>query len=342
VNDRLVDVGDEINGRVVLEQTLDVCREISLSYRDQFTIQLGSTSGEIHNRSRFVYKLDGVNQEWVKTTEQNPNINFMSLRYGDYTLRVRMLNDDGTIGDDEATLEIHIATPIWRARWAMLLYVLLVLAAVWWWRRWFLRRQKERDELEHQRRELEKQQWMSEMRRQMENEGGIISKPAYKEEKLSFKPVTEELVGFVKQKVEQYAVPVEKRTKLQFASSLNRITMRFDPALMARLLDILLGNAVKFSPSGSRVKVSLSEASKNIELQVADRGLGIPEEARAHMFDATVDPGIGLDVVMRIANLHGGTVSADDNPDGGTVFTVLLPIDAPEEVPIEEAVIIED
>ena len=75
---------------------------------------------------------------------------------------------------------------------------------------------------------------------------------------------------------------------------------------------------------------------------MADRGLGIPEEARAHMFDATVDPGIGLDVVMRIANLHGGTVSADDNPDGGTVFTVLLPIDAPEEVPIEEAVIIED
>ena len=115
-----------------------------MEYGDQFTIQLASSSGEIHNRSRFVYRLEGFNDNWARTSEVNPNISCMSLRYGNYTLHVRMLNDDGTMGEDEATLDIHIATPFWRARWAMVLYMLLVLAAVWWWRRYFLRHQEER------------------------------------------------------------------------------------------------------------------------------------------------------------------------------------------------------
>ena len=343
VNDRLVNVGDEINGRVVLEQTLDVCREISLSYRDQFTIQLGSTSGEIHNRSRFVYKLDGVNQEWVKTTEQNPNINFMSLRYGDYTLRVRMLNDDGTIGDDEATLEIHIATPLWRARWAMLLYVLLVLAAVWLWRKWFLKRQKERADAETLCRELEKQQWMSEMRLQMEKDGLLIKTKHPEREKLTFKPTLNELIGFVKNVTESFRPATGNRQlKLSFISSLNRLTMSFDAALIARALDILFTNSTKFAPSGSRVKVSIDSENGQAVIRVADRGVGIPEAVRPHIFDDDIESGVGFGTIKRIAELHGGSVAIEDNPGGGTIFIIRLPIDAPEETPIEEAVIIED
>ena len=73
---------------------MDECRDITLRYSDQFTIQLGSSSGEIHNRSRFVYRLEGFSDNWVRTSVLNPNITFNSLSAGDYTLRVRMLNDE--------------------------------------------------------------------------------------------------------------------------------------------------------------------------------------------------------------------------------------------------------
>ena len=343
VADRDVVVGEEINGRVILEKALNECRKLSLSYKDQFTVQLASNSGEIHNPSRFVYMLEGVNEDWVKTSEVNPNISFMSLRYGDYTLRVRMLNDDGTIGEDEISLDIHVAAPFWRARWAMLFYVLAVLAAVWLWRRYFLRRQKERMELEQQLREMEKIQWMNDMRAQLMKEGVTLKQaPETPQEKLFYQPVVDELVNFARTAVEGYKMPEEKACKLSFSTSLNRLTMRFDPVLLTRLFEILISNATKFSPRGSRIKVSLAKVDNMAEIRVADRGLGIPDDARSHLFDEHA--GIGLDVVKRIVDMHGGTARAEDNPDGGTIFVISLPADIkPEDdAPIEYAVQMDD
>jgi signal transduction histidine kinase len=51
---------------------------------------------------------------------------------------------------------------------------------------------------------------------------------------------------------------------------------------------------------------------------------------------------VNFSTIKRIAELHGGSVAIEDNPGGGTIFIIHLPIDAPEETPIEEAVIIED
>ena len=344
--DEEVPIGSEIDGRVILKKSLNEQREVTLKYGDQFTIQLSSSSGEIHNRSRFVYQLEGFNDNWVRTAEVNPNISYMSLRYGDYTLHVRMLKDDGTMGEDEATIEIHIATPFWRARWAMLLYILLVLAAVWWWRRYFLRRQTERMALEQQRREIEKMQWMNEMRAQLAKEGVTLQRKETPEpqEELTFMPAMEDIVAFVRTTVNAFKMPEEKACKLSFSTPLNGMTTHFDSELLGRLINILIGNSVKFSPRGARIKVTLTNVGDMAELRIADHGLGIPEYARAHMFDADADSGIGLGDVKRIVDLHGGNVFAEDNPDGGTIFVVQLPVNgkpAADDIPIEEAVIID-
>jgi signal transduction histidine kinase len=65
------------------------------------------------------------------------------------------------------------------------------------------------------------------------------------------------------------------------------------------------------------------------------------------MFEPRTKPNIGLDVVKQIAELHGGSVRAEDNPGGGTVFIVLLPVTVSaaktdDDTPIEEAVVMED
>ena len=130
-----VEIGKKTEGRIILDEAIDDCRELSLRYGDQFTIQLSSTSGEIHNKSRFVYKLEGFNDNWVRTSELNPNITYMSLPTGSYTLCVRMLNDDGTIGADESRISITIRPPFYRTWWAILCYLLCIAGAVCWWYR---------------------------------------------------------------------------------------------------------------------------------------------------------------------------------------------------------------
>ncbi len=124
-----VEVGMEIDGHVILDETLDKQRSISLtSNENQFTIHMASDNGEVKNPARFVYQLKGFNDKWIKTTAANPDITYMSLPSGNYTLCVRMLNDDGTMGEMESQLSITIDSPWYRSWWAYTCYFLLLVA----------------------------------------------------------------------------------------------------------------------------------------------------------------------------------------------------------------------
>lgn len=131
--DEVVEVGKEFNGRVVLDKPLDIVRSISLNYSEnQFTVLMGSDNGGVNNGTRFLYKLEGFNERWTRTTETTPSITYMSLPSGSYTLCVRMLNDDGTMGQVESQLHITIAAPWYRSWWAVLVYIALIAAALWY------------------------------------------------------------------------------------------------------------------------------------------------------------------------------------------------------------------
>ena len=73
---------------------------------------------------------------WIKTPAGHADITYMGLSPGSYTLCVRMLRDDGTMGDQEAELDITILSPWYRSWWAWLVYALavvgLVLTRRWW------------------------------------------------------------------------------------------------------------------------------------------------------------------------------------------------------------------
>ena len=161
-----VEVGKEYDGHVILEEALDVCKELVLRHdENQFTIQLATDKGEAHNTSRFIYQLEGFSDKWIKTEEVDPNITYMSLHHGSYKLHVRMLNDDGTMGDYEATLEITITPPLIRNRWLMIAFLTLLAGGIYFWRRRFLKKHAERVELENYRNEIHKKHWMSAMKK---------------------------------------------------------------------------------------------------------------------------------------------------------------------------------
>nr|WP_243146606.1 ATP-binding protein [Scytonema sp. UIC 10036] len=108
-----------------------------------------------------------------------------------------------------------------------------------------------------------------------------------------------------------------------------------------RLLQVvwnLLANAIKFTPQGGRVEVSLSQANSFVEIIVRDTGVGIKAEFLPHVFERFRQAdgsttrqfgglGLGLAIVRHLVELHGGTVRAESDGEGkGATFTVKLPV----------------
>ena len=119
-----------------------------------------------------------------------------------------------------------------------------------------------------------------------------------------------------------------------------RVELRLDPssrcqgdrARLAQIVMALLSNALKFTPAGGRVLVTLDTDAPHTRISVSDSGRGIAPELLPHVFEvfrrAERAPGLGLGLSMArgLAALHGGTVEAfSEGADRGSTFTVRLP-----------------
>lgn len=103
------------------------------------------------------------------------------------------------------------------------------------------------------------------------------------------------------------------------------------PAALERAASNLVRNAVQASPDGGRVEVAVFEDGDEILIRVADRGPGISDEDLPRIFDRFYrgaearerhGSGLGLAIVAQVAELHDGSVAAENRPDGGAVFTL--------------------
>ena len=131
---QLVEVGAEFNGRIILDEALDQQRSITLKYHEnQFTILMASDNGGVNNKTRFAYCLKGFNDTWIKTSNGQADITYMGLPSGNYTLRVRVLHDDGTMDDEISELDIEILSPWYRSWWAWIIYTLLIVILIFGW-----------------------------------------------------------------------------------------------------------------------------------------------------------------------------------------------------------------
>jgi signal transduction histidine kinase len=111
-----------------------------------------------------------------------------------------------------------------------------------------------------------------------------------------------------------------------------------DPDRLQQVIWNLLSNAVKFTPEGGRVEISLRRAGAQGEIVVTDDGVGISPDFLPHVFehfrqaDSTSTRkhgglGLGLAIVRRLIELHGGTVTAESKGEGrGATFRIRLPL----------------
>ena len=114
-----------------------------------------------------------------------------------------------------------------------------------------------------------------------------------------------------------------------------------DAIFLRRVLDNLLGNALKFTPRGGSVSVRLEQKGDHLVLEVSDTGIGVSPDHQQRVFDRfyQVDGssrrrhggvGLGLAVVKDLVELHGGEVTLESEVGKGSTFTVSLPIQDPE------------
>ncbi|WP_457651474.1 ATP-binding protein [Rhodocaloribacter sp.] len=146
-----------------------------------------------------------------------------------------------------------------------------------------------------------------------------------------------DLAAFLRELVQAFCPLAErKRIVLTFEADPEAMTVYFDADQMEKVFGNLLSNALKFTPEGGAVRVTVSEDAGHAVVCVADTGPGIAEDDLAHIFDrfyqtgesaSKLQPGtgIGLSLVKELVELHGGVIEVESAVGQGSTFAVRLP-----------------
>ncbi len=146
-----------------------------------------------------------------------------------------------------------------------------------------------------------------------------------------------ELVPLVRESLELMApLAAEKSVKLAAAGPLPEVVANVDAGAIRQALVNLLDNAIKFSPPGASVEISLTATATDWRIAISDNGPGIPAAEHARIFERfyrlgselrreTQGTGIGLSLVKAVAEAHGGRVTLESAPGAGSIFTIIGP-----------------
>src|SRR5215208_3631967 len=129
-----------------------------------------------------------------------------------------------------------------------------------------------------------------------------------------------------------------KKNQKLLLSAPEQLSASCDADRLRVAIDNLISNAIKYSPQHSTIRISVSQQAEGVTISVADEGPGLPPEDMARLFGrfqrlsakptgGESSTGLGLSIVKRIANLHGGSVVAESGGVGsGTTFAIRLPV----------------
>lgn len=132
------------------------------------------------------------------------------------------------------------------------------------------------------------------------------------------------------------AQAMQKDIQLLYGEPMNEIRIKGDQSHMERVFQNIISNAIKYSPEGGTVQISLTEDEEDVYLEVADTGYGIPEEDLPFIFerfrrvskhkDKASGTGLGLAITKALVEAHDGHIGVTSKEGEGTTFTVTLPL----------------
>jgi signal transduction histidine kinase len=152
--------------------------------------------------------------------------------------------------------------------------------------------------------------------------------------KLEYRPEWVEVQTFCLNLVEDFQLFGQFNRSITFHQEGHCTHAYVDEKLLYSILSNLLSNAIKFSPAHSTVQLALSCEPHSVTFRVQDQGIGIAFDDQINIYDLftrgknareILGTGLGLAVVKRCVELHGGEITVDSQLNAGTTFTVKLP-----------------
>jgi PAS domain S-box-containing protein len=156
--------------------------------------------------------------------------------------------------------------------------------------------------------------------------------------KMEFKPEPLGLPGLCARMVDEVLSATDRRCPIELHTGSVTDEAQADEGLMRHIFINLLTNAVKYSEAGEAVVFEVRREGAEAICAIRDRGIGIPTEDREWLFNAfqrgrnvgqRPGTGLGLVIVKRCVELHGGSIALESAPGEGTVVTVRLPLFTP-------------
>ena len=317
--------------------------------------------------------LEGLEKEW-RFMGQDTYVAYSNLKPGKYVFHLRAQRPDGVWGTQSLSLPITIRAPFWKTTEAKLAYLLLALLSAGGLVLLFIKMRLNKEQLALATREkafftnisheiLTPLTLIYGPARELVTRSGLSPEDRQLVQMLSnnserLRQMTEQLLNFnrmgagkeEKLQVVKTNLPAILRNDLaNYALSTRDKGISLEDNLpeedelwcdvekVERIVCNLLGNAIKFTPSGGRIRMEYEHAGDSLSICVKDNGIGIPEDKLKKIFDRyeRLDSdggrkgvkgfGVGLHYSLALARIHRGLLTAARNEEGGSAFTLSIP-----------------
>jgi signal transduction histidine kinase len=169
--------------------------------------------------------------------------------------------------------------------------------------------------------------------RMLELVNGILGISQLESGRMPLDPVTFDLDEMVTDVLDaQRPLAKEKQLTLETDGNGSGVGIEADQNVLQRVLENLVGNAIKFTPQGGIVSVTVEPLATSVEIAVSDTGPGVPVEIRDQLFNKFVrggqaerGSGLGLAFCRMAVEAHGGSIWLDTDRESGATFRVTLP-----------------
>lgn len=165
IHNKMVQIGEKINGRILLPQNLSLTEEVVIKdIENDFSFDFVSLHYTNPAKHLYAYKLDGYHDDWVYLEKGQQSANFSNLDAGSYTFLVKATNGEGQWSSNIAQVRIEVLPPWWKTWWAYVLYVCFILLVLWILRRITVRQQELKNELVIEQIKHEKEKELTELK----------------------------------------------------------------------------------------------------------------------------------------------------------------------------------
>jgi signal transduction histidine kinase/AraC-like DNA-binding protein len=295
-------------------------------------------------------------------------LNYTNIPAGDYNLLIRMY-DDAMTQIAERSIKIHISPPFWNSWWFKSISILAILAIALIALRYYINRLR-------QKHTEEKVRFFANMAHEVRTSMMLISAPVNKmNEKNNFSDTDRYYLDLVKQQVHRLLITashlldfqkadagkgqpsfamtnlarivadsikvfeslaISRGIELEFINISPEYLSAVDSAMIEKVIDNLISNAIKYSSSGGKVTVTFEGNERKWTLTVKDRGIGIGKKDRRKLFkefhrgenavnSKIIGSGLGLLMAKNYVDIHGGRIECESRENEGAEFKVSVP-----------------